>query len=109
MTSKFYQEYQTLMAQTAGLDPVEDRSTLRQLIAAKSEILSAWRAAVGNTYAFKAEVQQCQLDMNKADLTKEQIEGAKVDIELLKRASKGERLMPEDRDAVLAQVRKEAR
>ena len=109
MKSKFAEEYKTLHAQLAGLDHVDDRGTIKQLLAAKSEILKAWRTACKDSYTFKAEKQAVILELNQADLTKEQVEGAKVDIELLKRASKGERLMPEDRDAVLAQVRKEAR
>ena len=40
---EFAKEYTSIDARLRGLDPIEDRSTVRQLIAAKGEILKAWR------------------------------------------------------------------
>ena len=103
---EFSKEYTTLDARLRGLDPIDDRGTIKQLIAAKSEILKAWKAAVGNTYAFKAALQECQLAIEQGDLPHEVIEAKKVDIALLRRAAKGEKIMPETRDEVLAEIRK---
>ena len=103
---EFAKEYTSIDARLRGLDPIEDRSTVRQLIAAKGEILKAWRAACRNSYEIKAAKQQVILDINAADMRPEAVEAAKVDIELLTRASKGQKIMAEDRDKVLAEVRK---
>jgi len=106
MQSKLADNYKSIHAQLVGLDPIDDRSTIKQLIASKSEVLKAWRAACDSTYTYKAQLQQAQLELNQADMTREQVEGAKVDIALLKRAAKGEKIMPETRDQVLAEIRK---